>query len=61
MNDLDFMTRDELISECVAMRILDNDDLANIDNIETWQMTTWINEESEEIAARDHFASFYSF
>lgn len=60
MTDLDFMTREELIAECLAMRILDQDDLANIDNIEDWQLTTWINEEAEDLACQDHIASFYS-
>ena len=61
MTDLDFMTREELIAECMAMRILDEDDLANIDNVEDWQLTAWINEEAEDLARQDHIASFYSF
>ena len=61
MTDLDFMTRDELITECVAMRIIDAEDLASIDNIETWQLIAWINEEAEDLAAQDHIAGFYSF
>ena len=61
MTDLDFMTREELIAECIAMKILDEDDLAMIDSIETWQLTTWINEEAEDLAAQDHYASFYSY
>ena len=61
MTDLDFMTRDELIAECIAMKILDEDDLARIDDIQTWQLTAWINEEAEDLAAQDHIASFYSY
>ena len=34
MTDLDFMTREELIAECLAMKILDEDDLARIDSLD---------------------------
>lgn len=58
-NPLDDYTTEELFEACISYGIIEDD--SHIDDFEPWQLDQWLKETREELAAEDHFASFYSF
>lgn len=58
-NPIDDKDLEELFNDAVALQICDETE--DPESFEPWQLERWIKEAKEEMAAQDHFASFYSF
>ena len=57
-SELQELTREELISDALTMKLIEENE---IENVEDWQLVQWIFEEIQEQAYHNHCASFYSY